>query len=389
MSPTRFIARRIRFNGSVAMVSIAISFLIMIMAVAISAGFRHSIRDGIAAVTGDIGILPAGQGISGEERPVSLSAPMLEDIQAFPGIREVRPVVVRSGIVKQGDIIHGVLIKGTPEYQASDTSSLGVSIPKRLAEITGLGEGNEMLTYFVGEKVKVRKFRVTEVASDGVLALNENLIVTARLDDVRRLCGWEGEACSSYELVLDPSARGRAKEISDEIGTRLMLSPEECDQRLMTVTSRNRYPQVFDWLDLLDFNVLFILILMTLVAGFNMISGLLILLFRNISTIGLLKTLGMTDRSIAAVFLRASSTLVLKAMVIGNGVAFLLCLLQGTTHLLKLNPENYIVSFVPVHLDIPMILAADLAAYGAIMLLLLIPSLFISRVDPAQTVKTE
>ncbi len=387
MQASRFIARRIRFNGSVAMVSIAISFLVMIMAVSISSGFRHAIRDGIADMTGDIGILPAGQGLSGEERPAVLSAPMLEEIRSFPGIREVRPVAVRSGIVKQGDVIHGVLVKGVPGY--GDTVSLGVSIPRRLSEITGLREGDEMLTYFVGEKVKVRKFRVREVVSDGGLALNENLIVKARIEDVRRLCDWEGDACSSYELVLDPSARSRAKAVSDEIGTRLMFSPEECDQRLMTVTSRNRYPQIFDWLDLLDFNVLFILILMTLVAGFNMISGLLILLFRNISTIGLLKTLGMTDRSIAAVFLRASSSLVLKAMAIGNGVAFLLCLLQSTTHLLKLNPENYVVSFVPVHLDIPMILAADLAAYGAIMLLLLIPSLFISRVDPAQTVKAE
>ncbi len=387
MQASRFIARRIRFNGSVAMVPIAISFLVMIMAVSISSGFRHAIRDGIADMTGDIGILPAGQGLSGEERPAVLSAPMLEEIRSFPGIREVRPVAVRSGIVKQGDVIHGVLVKGVPGY--GDTVSLGVSIPRRLSEITGLREGDEMLTYFVGEKVKVRKFRVREVVSDGGLALNENLIVKARIEDVRRLCDWEGDACSSYELVLDPSARSRAKAVSDEIGTRLMFSPEECDQRLMTVTSRNRYPQIFDWLDLLDFNVLFILILMTLVAGFNMISGLLILLFRNISTIGLLKTLGMTDRSIAAVFLRASSSLVLKAMAIGNGVAFLLCLLQSTTHLLKLNPENYVVSFVPVHLDIPMILAADLAAYGAIMLLLLIPSLFISRVDPAQTVKAE
>ena len=387
MQASRFIARRIRFNGSVAMVSIAISFLVMIMAVSISSGFRHAIRDGIADMTGDIGILPAGQGLSGEERPAVLSAPMLDEIRSFPGIREVRPVAVRSGIVKQGDVIHGVLVKGVPGY--GDTVSLGVSIPRRLSEITGLREGDEMLTYFVGEKVKVRKFRVREVVSDGGLALNENLIVKARIEDVRRLCDWEGDACSSYELVLDPSARSRAKAVSDEIGTRLMFSPEECDQRLMTVTSRNRYPQIFDWLDLLDFNVLFILILMTLVAGFNMISGLLILLFRNISTIGLLKTLGMTDRSIAAVFLRASSSLVLKAMAIGNGVTFLLCLLQSTTHLLKLNPENYVVSFVPVHLDIPMILAADLAAYGAIMLLLLIPSLFISRVDPAQTVKAE
>ena len=157
----------------------------------------------------------------------------------------------------------------------------------------------------------------------------------------------------------------------------------------MTVTARNRYPQVFDWLDLLDFNVLFILLLMTLVAGFNMVSGLLILLFRNISTIGLLKTLGMTDRSIARVFLRSSSSLVLKAMLLGNGLAFLLCLVQRFTHVVTLNPENYIVSYVPVHLDVPMILAADAGAYLVIMLLLLIPSLFISRVDPAKTVKTE
>ena len=371
------------------MVSIAISFLVMIMAVAISSGFRYSIRDGIADVTGDIGILPSYRSVEGEETPVVLSDSMRAEIAAMPGVKSLRSVVVRSGIVKQGDIIHGVVIKGTPEYSARDTATLGVAIPRRLAEITGLREGAEMLTYFIGERVKARTFKVRSIQADGLLGLNENIVVEARLEDVLRLSGWEEGSASSYEVVLQPSARGRAKEISDDIGTALMLSGNENDRALMTVTSRNRYPQIFDWLGLLDFNVLFILLLMTLVAGFNMISGLLILLFRNISTIGLLKTLGMTDRSIAAVFLRASSVLVLKAMAIGNGAAFLLCLIQGTTHVIKLNPVNYILSYVPVHLDIPMILSADAAAFVVIMLLLLIPSLFISRVDPAQTVKAE
>ena len=386
MDASRFIARRIRFDSPVAVVSIAVSFLVMIMAVAISSGFRHTIRDGIADVTGDVGILPVHRDVSGEENPISLSDSLLQAFRTLPGVREVRPVAYRSGIVKQGDVIHGILLRGT---ESGDTASLGVRIPRRLSRITGLAAGDDMLTYFVGEKVKVRKFKVLSVEEDGLLGLDENMVVQARLEDVRRLCGWEEDGCSSYEVELAPRARDRAEQISDDMGTRLLLSADEDDRNLMTVTARNRYPQVFDWLDLLDFNVLFILLLMTLVAGFNMISGLLILLFRNISTIGLLKTLGMTDRSIARVFLRSSSSLVLKAMLLGNGLAFLLCLVQRFTHVVTLNPENYIVSYVPVHLDVPMILAADAGAYLVIMLLLLIPSLFISRVDPAKTVKTE
>ena len=128
---------------------------------------------------------------------------------------------------------------------------------------------------------------------------------------------------------------------------------------------------------------------MTVVAGFNMISGLLILLFRNISTIGTLKSLGMPNKSIASVFLRVASRIVLIGMAIGNGAALLFCALQGGTHMLKLNPVNYFVSFVPVHVDIGLILTVDIVAFGVIMLFMLIPSLFISKVDPAVTVRVK
>ena len=158
---------------------------------------------------------------------------------------------------------------------------------------------------------------------------------------------------------------------------------------LAATSSMDRYPQLFDWLDLIDYNVYAILALMTMVAGFNMISGLLILLFRNISTIGTLKSLGMTDRSIAGVFLRVSARLTGIGMLAGNAAALLFCLVQGSTRLIRLNPENYFVSFVPVDVNLPMILLADAVAFAVIMLLLLIPSLLISKVDPSVTVKTE
>ena len=158
---------------------------------------------------------------------------------------------------------------------------------------------------------------------------------------------------------------------------------------LVATAAVDRYSTLFDWLNLIDFNVGAILILMTIVAGFNMISGLLILLFRNISTIGTLKALGMTDKGIAGVFLRVSSRIVLIGMAAGNALALLFCLIQGSTHLIRLNPENYFVSFVPVKVDLLSVLAADAAASAAIMLLLLIPSMFISKVDPSETVKSE
>ena len=126
---------------------------------------------------------------------------------------------------------------------------------------------------------------------------------------------------------------------------------------------------------------------MTVVAGFNMISGLLIALFRNISAIGTLKSMGMRDKDVVSAFLKMASRVVFKGMVIGNAAGVGLCLLQKLTRLVKLNPENYFVSYIPVNIDISRLLATDALAFLVIMLMLLLPSLFISGVDPAKTVK--
>ena len=386
MNAPRFIASRLRFKGKIAIVSVAVSFFIMIVAVAISSGFRKEIRAGVSSISGDIQLTPSTLNYVNEDDPVLARPAYLPAVDSLAGVKSVIPVVYRAGIVKVGDEIQGVLFKGVPDRP--DTVSLGVSIPSRLSDILGLRVGDKMLTYFVGERVKVRRFEITEVYPS-IIESEESLLVLASMADLQRLNGWEADQASALEVTLKDGYKSPAsiQAMTEEVGMTAMLRSSDTDDPTVATSVIRKYPQLFSWLDLIDFNVVLILVLMTVVAGFNMISSLLILLFRHISTIGTLKSMGMTDRDISSVFLRVSSDLVLKGMLIGNAVALLFCLIQGKTHLLKLDPANYFVSFVPVSVNLPMILLSDLAAYGVIMLLLLIPCLFISKVDPAKTVR--
>ena len=366
-----------------AAIAIAVSFFVIIVAVAVSSGFRHEIREGVAAMTGDISISPLASGDELESLPVHL--PQEAAIRALPGVKDVTPVAVRAGIVKNGDIVHGVIVKGIPGRAGddgvmadTDRPSLQVSIPQRLSEIMGLGEGDELTTYFVGEKLRVRKFHIASVHRD-LIELDDNLLVYANLEDMQRLNGWEADEASSLEVRLSDNANQEMLEM--EIGTLL--------EDYYVSSSKRTYPQVFDWLNLLDFNVVIILILMTVVAGFNMVSGLLIMLLRNISTVGTLKTLGMDNRAVGRLFVRIGAEAVLKGMLIGNAAALLFCLLQGTTHLIPLDPVNYFVSWVPVRVNLLWILGADAVAFIGILLLLWMPTRVIARIDPAQTVKAD
>lgn len=386
MDASRFIAKRISFKGNIAMVSIAVSSLVMIIAVAVSSGFRHEIRDGVSSVSGDVQLVSAETGWGGEAVPVPMHPSYYGKLAEIPYIKDIEPVIYRGGIVKSGDNIHGVLFKGC--RRDSLLSGLGVSVPARLAAKLGIAAGDDITAYFVGERVQVRKFHVVSLY-DSILDSDENMVVRTSLADLQRLNGWDAGSVSALEFSLSPSFRSvdALEHAAADIGTVAMLytSPEE--PAVTASSAASRYPQLFDWLDLIDFNVLFILVLMTVVAGFNMISGLLIILFENIPVIGILKSVGMKDRHIAKIFLSASSSVVLKGMAAGNAVALLLCWLQDITKILRLDPQNYFVSYVPVHIDLPLVLAADLGAYAVIMLLLLIPSLFISGVDPARTVR--
>ena len=390
MDASFFIASRLRFKGRIAMICIAVSFLVMIIAVAISSGFRHELRSNLSEVSGDVLISSPDLNVMSEDDPLNIASEAIGYVAGLESVSEVVPTVWRAGIVRHGENMHGVVLKGVPSFRnMSDTVALGVSIPRKMAQVSGLKPGDRMLTYFVGDELKLRQFNVVGIY-DSVAETDENHIVYASLSDMQRLNGWTSDQASAIEvhLVKGLDTEQEIEYAAQEVGSVLSLYKSE-DERVIATSSVSRYPQLFNWLALIDFNVGIILILMIIVAGFNMISGLLIMLFEHISTIGLLKSLGMTDRSIAKVFLSSSAVVVLKGMVIGNALALLFCTLQGMTHLLKLNPENYYVSYVPVNVDLSAVLVADAVSFAAIMLLLLIPCLFISKVDPSQTVRVK
>lgn len=386
MNVSAFISRRLRFQGRIAVATIAIASFIIILSVAVSSGFRKELRNGIASISGDIRLTSPDLNYINESDPIRSDASYMASLDSLEGIRRIVPAVYRAGIVKNGSNIHGVLFKGTPD----GGDSLNVSVPRRLAAILGLREGDDMLAYFVGEKVKARKFHVRSIYDD-ILGSDDKLVVYAGIADLQRLNGWASNEVSALEIQLEDRFRTTSmmKEMTQEVGARILFNTPEDEDTVVASSALNMYPEIFSWLELIDFNVFFVLVLMTIVAGFNMISSLLIMLFRNISVIGLLKSLGMTDRAIASVFLRTASSVVLKGMIAGNVLALLFCALQNYTHIIGLDPENYFVSFVPVDINVLQVIAADAVSYAVIMLLLLLPCLFISGVDPAKTVRAQ
>ncbi|MCD8208064.1 MAG: FtsX-like permease family protein [Bacteroidales bacterium] len=402
MDVSFYIASRLRFKGRVAVVCIVVSFLVMIIAVAVSSGFRNEIRNCLTDISGDVLVTPVDMNYLSGTSPIERHPAYMSELLKVRGVQSVSPVVYRAGIVKNGENIHGVLFKGIEggvggggsekgssieDGEEVQNGGLKVSIPSRLSAMLSLEVGDDLTTYFVGERIRVRKFTVGSIY-EPIVQTDDKLVVYADLADIQRVNGWSEEEVSAFEVFLAPRFRSAAKitELGEDCGFVTYMYSDDDEETVVCTAATRLYPQIYDWLNLIDFNVLFILVLMTLVAGFNMISGLLIMLFENISTIGLLKALGMTDRAIAKVFLATSSSVILRGMVLGNLIAFALCLVEHFTHLIKLNPVNYFVTFVPVHINIWAVLLADVAAYAVIMLLLLIPSLYISRIDPAKTV---
>ena len=390
-----FIARKLRYKARVVTAAVAVSFLVVIIAVAVSGGFRYEIRRGISDMTGDIQLARSDMNYLDESSPVDIDQSYLPALDSVEGVQDIRPVIYRAGIVKQSEEIFGVMLKGVeggvkPASGVPDSVALAVSVPSSLAEIAGLKQGDKLLTYFVGDKVKVRQFYVADIYEPLVRTDSRHLIY-ADIADMQRLNGWTEDQASLFEITLSESHKGEDDMLatSDRIYDVVYECRTEEDELLRPESSVDRFPQIFEWVALIDFNVDFILLLMIAVAGVNMITGLLIMLFENISTIGLLKSLGMRNKQIMNVFMTRAAGTVLKGMLIGNLAAFALCYIQDLTHIIKLDPVNYFVSHVPVHLDLMDVVAADAIAFISIIVLMMLPSLFVLRVDPSKTIKMD
>lgn len=265
-----------------------------------------------------------------------------------------------------------------------------VLISKRLAAMLGLSTGERMTVYFIGEQVRARRLTVSGLYDIQLEDLDEKLALMD-IRQIRRLNGWEDHESSCLEISLggdgSKAAERMRNRVYDGIGEIIMERDITADAPVVVRRIDEIYPGLFDWLALLDLNVLVVMVLMMAVAGFNMISGLLIILFERISMIGLLKSLGMRTSNICKVFIYRGGAIVLKGMLWGNAVAVPLLLVQKWLKPFTLNPVNYFVNFVPVELNLIHIVLVDIAAFVLMILIMTIPSLFIARVSPDRTIK--
>ena len=390
MNAVRFISGKIRFKGYLTLICVAVSYLVMIVAVSVSSGFRTEIRKSLGEIYGDVRITPMEENLATGVVSVPRHPAFLEELQQLYCVESVNPCVSRAGIVRQGDLVHGVLFKGAEDIAMPDSIAFPLAIPSRLSQMLEISQGDQLTAYFVGEKTVVRKFTVCRIY-DAVLSSDNQLVCMTSLPVMQRVNSWDSEQVSAFELRLKKEFRNSDDDslCGMDIASTVYTFSSEDEPTFISRTLAQSYPTIFSGFSFLDLNVLVLLVLMTIVAGFNVISGLLILLFENISTIGLLKAMGMTDKGISAVFMRSAGLLTLRGMAIGNALALAFCLLQDSTHLLKLNPANYFLSFVPVHIDWSGILIADAISLIVILLLMLIPSLFIAKVDPASTIRVD
>ena len=390
-----------RLGTTISVVSVALSFAVIIVAVAVSNGFRGEIGGKARGFAGDVTLAEPGLEIAGESGPVNGNLSYKGKIEALPFVERMSGVAYKHGILKTNEEIGGVLFKGVDSTYNMDfygrylvdgelpklsgrRISNEIMVSRRLADMLQYKVGDKVVAYFVGDEVRVRSFNLVGIF-DAQLEQLDKFLAIADLRHVQRLNGWEDEV-SGFEIFLGKEPLDAEIAAIEDVVFENQL---ESDTPVVPVSLQEKYYVLYDWLHLLDLNVLIILALMIAVAGFNMVSGLLIMLFERISQIGLLKSLGMTNPAISGIFLTKSALVVLKGMLWGNGIAVLLCLLQSNFNIIALNPDNYFVSSVPVEFSFTWIAGMNLIAFVAIILIMLLPCLFISRIDPATTMRVK
>ena len=410
MRASRFIASKLsdgdgrlsHTSNTIAWISVCLSVAIMIIAIAVVAGFKAEIRGRATGFMGSVMLIQPGQAPLNEQYPFSEKLSYRERLAAEPGVTGVSGVAWRSGLIKTDENIDGLYFKGVdslydfsffddclvagelPDYHGRISNDILLS--RTTASKLGFDVGDDVVVYFIGEEVKVRKFRLSGLYDAGLEEIDTRMAVADRRH-IQRLNGWAADEVSSIEIRIDPDASVEA--MNERVEELIYTSMQESDKALFVTNVKKLYGHLFDWLSLLDLNVLMILLLMVVVAGFNMISAILIILFEKISTIGLLKALGMTSREVTKVFLLRAGRLVGKGMLWGNVLGIGLCLIQYWTHIIRLDPANYFVDAVPIRLSLGSILLLDLVAGLLIMALISLSARFIARVSPDRTMRVE
>lgn len=376
----------------------------MVISVCVILGFKSEIQQKMTGIGAHIEVLDMKSLASPEDFPITAPTAFVQAVARTQGVSRADRVAYKIGIIKTNDDFADITLKGLEANY--DTAFLAsclkagrlplldgtaetseVAISQSVADDMHLKVGDKVFAYFFEQTIKMRRFTITGIYETHMKMYDEVLAFTD-FETVARLNAWEQEQCSEVEIRVEDNDRIGA--VSRQIAALNQQYPEPtggATKALLTIDQH--YPQIFSWLELLDFNMVVILLLMVLVGGFTMVSGLLILILERTATIGLLKAIGMTNRNVRHVFLYFAAMIVVRALVIGNLFAFALLWAQRQWGLIHLDATTYYVDTVPVVFDPLAILAINVGALVLTLLALVAPSFMVSRIDPAQAIRYE
>lgn len=414
-----FIARKIYANRQgeksvslpavrIAVAGIALGLVVMMLAVSIVVGFKQEIRGKVIGFGSHIQISNLDNNSSFESAPIRVTDSLMSELRATPEITHIENYITKPGIIKTDTDFQGVVYKGIdaaydwtfireslvegeiPEYfpdslNGALANGTQVIISRTLADMLDLKVGQSFMSYFVQENIKARKFYVSGIYQTNFVDFDK-LFIFSNLPTLRRLNEWEDDQVSGVEMIVKDY--DRVEKITEDLYYRLeTLDSGGTGYYVRSI--RDLHPQIFSWLDLMNINVWIILLLMTLVAGFTMISGLLIIILERTNMIGILKSMGSPDVSIRKVFLYVSAFLIGRGMIWGNVIGLTVCGLQYYFGIFKLDPTMYYLTAVPIAWNFWYFVLIDVGTLIVTMLMLLGPSLIISRISPAKSIRFE
>jgi len=410
-----FIARKIRSGGltgkrlagpvtKVATLGIILGMVVMILSLAIGFGFKKEIRQKIIGFGSHIQIMNYDYNQSYETNPISPSPELLESLRSVQGVKHIQKFATKPGMIKTGNAIQGIVLKGiSTDFNWSffkdiivegDTLQIdatkrtdGVLVSRKLAQMLHLSVGDDLRMFFL-QKDKIvprrRKFLIKGIF-DSNLPEFDKLYAIVDIKQVQRLNNWDKEQISGLEIQIDNFEN--IEKTSAEVNSVATSFIDDNGIIFRTRTILDLQPQIFGWLDLLDMNVLVILVLIMIVAGFNMVSGLLILILERTNMIGVLKALGIQNGSLRKVFLYLATFIVGRGLVWGNFIGVSFCLIQKYTGIIKLDPENYYLETVPIQISFWHLLILNVATILLTTLMMLGPSYLASKISPVKAIR--
>jgi lipoprotein-releasing system permease protein len=381
----------------VALAGIVVGVMVMILTVCIVVGFKQTIAGKVAGFGAHIQLVSFDNNNTYDLQPIEVSDSLMTGLASFEHVIQAAPFVTKPGMLKTENDFHGIVLKGTDYWDFFARSLVQGQVPqapndilisRSMAAKMRLTLEDAVLAYFVDETdVRTRRFKITGIYDTG-FGQYDDLFVLTPLATAKRLQGWEGNTCSGVEILIDDLRY--LDETADKVYFATMRQMDENGYNVyyvQTLTERN--PAIFDWLDLLDMNVIVIIVLMLLVAGFNIVSGLIILILDSVRLIGTLKALGADNSFIRRIFLSQAALLIGKGVLWGNVLGLGLAALQYVAHIVPLEAATYYVDYVPVAFAWGWLILLNVLTVAVSMLVLLLPSMIIARISPAKVLHFE